>query len=668
MFVQVRLLNGFEQQLTYSVPENLQPFAKEGSLIKVPLKKQILTGIVTATSKENPLEKSIPIRSIIGCEQFPCDPAWHKFISIAAPHYFLEPLFFFQRLKTVIASSKKGNGAIPAQKPERPYEKPTENQGRSLTLHQQEVVDYVAPFITQQSYAPTLIHGVTGCGKTEIYKELIIKSILENKSVIFMTPEVSLALRFKNLLRAELPLNVEIKDFHSATSSTEKKELWSALCANQPLLIIGVHLPVHLPIPNLGLIIVDEEHESGYKEKKFPRLHSKELAILRAYTQKIPIVLGSATPSINTLYLAKNHDWRVFRLTERFAGSFPSLSIVPLRTKDNRKSFWITHTLLKALQECLAKKQQALIFINRRGYSFFMLCKECGYTFNCPHCSVTLTLHEKEGVSVSRYLQCHYCNYTQAAPNLCISCQAAEKQLIQKGIGTQQTVSILQKLLPQARICRADLDSTKKKRAWEKTLADFTTGNIDILVGTQTITKGYHFPNVTLVGVIWGDLNFHLPIYTARENALQQLVQVAGRAGRVENESKVIVQVMCDDPFFSYIDERVYPEFYALEENIRSVAMYPPFCRLTEIEFRHKDPLVVEQEACKIAQQLEKLSQKMQKPPAILGPVKPVLWKLSGLYVWQIFIKSASFSEVHFMLMHVNLSALSSTIHIHPNS
>ena len=339
-----------------------------------------------------------------------------------------------------------------------------------------------------------MFQGVTGSGKTEVYKHLIQAAISNNKSVILLLPEVSLAMRFESLLKITFP-EYALFGFHSGTSASIKKHVWNHLLQEKPCIIVGVHLPVLLPIKNVGLIIVDEEHESGYQEKKHPRIHTRDAAILRAHHYQIPIVLGSATPSFSTLWNVKQKGWNYFELKQRFSGNFPQMQIVNLHDKKARKHFWISEPLYKAMQDRLAKKEQIIIFINRRGYSFFVQCKSCGLIPTCNQCSVSLTLHN------DYQLLCHYCGHIKQFEVHCFECKKDEAVFLKKGVGTEQVVTILEKLFPYAKIARADMQTTSKKKVWQETVENFAQGSIDILVGTQTVTKGYHFPGVTLVGV-----------------------------------------------------------------------------------------------------------------------------------------------------------------------
>jgi primosomal protein N' (replication factor Y) len=507
---------------------------------------------------------------------------------------------------------------------------------------------------------PTVIHGVTGSGKTEVYKKLITATCESGKTVILLLPEVTLAIQFYNLLRKQLPSSIELRSFHSATTIKEKKQTWQLLVSGHPLVLLGVHLPILLPIANLGLIIVDEEHDVGYQEKKHPKINSKEAAIWRAHLYSIPIVLGSATPSISSLYNVKNKGWHLYALKNRYAGNFPTIKTVMLTDKQKRFNFWISKELQHAIADRMAKKEQVIIFLNRRGYSFFIQCSQCSHIPSCHACSVSLTLHE-EG-----YLSCHYCGHTVNTPTRCPQCAAGQDALIKHGIGTQQVVRILETMYPEARIGRADMDTTTKKKLWQQTLTDFEQGRLDILVGTQTITKGFHFPKVTLVGILWADVNLNFPVFNASETTLQQLIQVAGRAGRQSEESLVIVQAMADHEIFAYLNEIDYSQFYEKEIESRQALRYPPSARLLEIEVKHTDEQTVEREAHILATFL--VSCKAHYPAiTILGPAKPPVSKIKHICMRKIYLKGPNMFDMLAMVKEREKLELTSIIHLIPN-
>ena len=528
-------------------------------------------------------------------------------------------------------------------------------QDIQLTKDQQTICDALIPLVRDPQFKASLIHGVTGSGKTEIYKELICTAFDAKKTTILLLPEVTLAIRFEQILKQSLPTDIPVFSFHSTTRISQKRAAWKALLNNEPCLIIGVHLPVLLPIGNLGLIIIDEEHETGYQEKKHPKINSKEAALLRAQTYNIPIVLGSATPSLSSLYNVEHKNWQFFELKKRFAGNFPTVTTVSLKEKkEQRKQFWVSKELKDAIADRLEKKEQIILFLNRRGYSFFVQCKACAHVFECNQCSVSLTLH------AGNTLRCHYCDFAMLQPEKCPGCASTE--FLKKGIGTQQLVTILEKLFPEARIARADMDTSSQKTLWQKTMDDFTAGELDILVGTQTITKGFHFPRVTLVGILWADLNLHFPIYNASESTLQQLIQVAGRAGRQSEQSDVIVQTMDEHNVFNYLNEQNYREFYAQEIQKRAILGYPPCKRLAEIELKHTDEASIEKESHAVANHLLAFIDQYDLDVDVLGPACPPVHKVKNAYIRKIYLKSSDIQALIILYKTINHKKFNSSI------
>jgi primosomal protein N' (replication factor Y) len=625
------------------------------TIIQVPLRNQIVPAVVISEFEHHP---NVPfeIKELSGIEPFPPDIHYLPFIQKLSTYYQLEQLHFIKRIKKFLAQEEV-NERVPKNNSAIEYK----TKLVTLTPEQKTVVDFLLPHIAQNKFMPTVLHGVTGSGKTEVYKELIKQAIAHNKTALLLLPEVTLATTFAHRLRAELPEEITIHSFHSAVSPKEKRHLWQSLVEQKPLLIIGVHLPVLLPISNLGVIIVDEEHEVGYQEKKHPKINSKEAALMRAQLHNIPILLGSATPSMQTLYNVKTRNWHFFELKKRFAGSFPTVRTVLLSDKKQRKNFWISQILLKAIEDRLCKKEQTIIFLNRRGFSFFVQCKACSFIFACNTCSVSLTLH------AHNQLSCHYCDFAMVLPPKCTKCAAHEEQFLKKGIGTQQVVSILNTLFPTARIARADLDTTTNKKKWQQTIQEFEHGELDILVGTQTITKGYHFPYVTLVGILWADLNLHFPIYNAGEITLQQLIQVAGRAGRQKDGSEVIVQAMGEHQIFQFLNEVDYPKFYDAELAVRQELSYPPCGRLAEIELKHTDEETIEREAQTIAAQLFAECLQGTVSARVLGPAKPPVHKVKNWFSRKIYIKSPQMGDIIRLYQMIDQRKFTSFIYFTPN-
>lgn len=653
MLIKVQLLKGYKNLLLYKIPETWKGLNLVGSIIKVPLRNSKVLALIEeiVEKKETNFELKFPY----SIEDFPKDPLYLIFINKLSYYYQIEKTELIGRLQQFILKKSKKTKIDHQISNEM---KKVSHKEIFLTEEQQQVYEFVKQKIKISQYSSTLLHGVTGSGKTEVYKKLITFTILEQKkSVIFLLPEISLALQFEQNFKNTLD-GIKILSFHSAINEISKKELWQSLLNNEPVLIIGVHMPILLPISNLGLIIVDEEHDIGYQEKKHPKINSKEAAILRAQLNNIPILLGSATPSINSLHNIKHKKWNFFQLKQRFSGSFSEIKIVKLNKNRQRKNFWISKELENSINETLNKKEQIIIFLNRRGYSFFIQCKECNFVFKCKNCSVSLTLHQ------NNWLYCHYCGLKAQYPKNCIQCKANEDKFIKKGIGTEQVVNILEKLFPNISIARADLDSTKNKKKWNQTLNNFKESKIDILVGTQTITKGYHFPNVTLVGILWADLNLHFPIFNSSEITLQQLIQVAGRAGRQIKDSKVIVQTMIEHKIFDYINEVDYINFYNKEICERKLSYYPPYIRLAEIELKHQNELIVEHEALKLT---KNLLSKNKSDVKILGPVKPIIGKLKNQNFQKIYFKSTDINKIINLFKSIDKNDYKSKIFFTPN-
>jgi len=651
MYVQVRMLKGLSTHLWYRVPTNLQRQCCVGTIVQVPLRERVVPAVIVWRAGKP--DSGFSVRDIQSVEPFPRDNHFHPFVSSLASYHRINPITFSRRIahflgekERKVVEGRQGDAA-------------GVGCATALTDEQQHVVDAVEPALTEPRFMPVVLHGVTGSGKTEVYKQLLVKNSGLKKSALLLLPEVTLAVEFERRLRSELGDAVAIHGFHSATSAKDKLLLWQKLVAGEPVVIVGVHLPVLLPVARLGLIIVDEEHEVGYQEKKHPRVHTRDAVVMRAHTYGIPIVLGSATPSVSTLYNVQARGWRYFRLERRFAGSFPAVRVARLSDGGQRHSFWITRELQRAIADRLVKKEQVIIFINRRGYSFFVQCKRCSYIFSCQLCSVSLTLHSDGRLS------CHYCGSSQQLPSSCPGCQAGAKELLKKGVGTQQVVSILEKMFPRARIARADLDSTVKRKRWQETMSQFADGEIDIMVGTQTITKGYDFANVTLVGILWADLNLHFPVYNAAETTLQQLVQVAGRAGRTRAGAEVIVQMLSEDTIFSYLREQDYERFCRGELTARRESGYPPFKRLAEIELRNESEQVIEAEAIYAVEQL--LAGCADEGVHVLGPARPPVHKIKQVHIRRIYIKGCSMQKIGDLLDSVNFSRCRSTIIFTPN-
>src|SRR6202162_5399650 len=422
---------------------------------------------------------------------------------------------------------------------------------------------------------PVLLHGVTGSGKTEIYLQAIHAALDRGRDAIVLVPEISLTPqtveRFKSRF-AEIHEAVAV--LHSHLSQGERHDEWHKIHSGRARIVIGARSAVFAPLKHLGLIIVDEEHETTYKQEEAPRYHARDVAVMRAKIEKCAIVLGSATPSLESYHNATNGKYDLVTLTQRVdAQQMPLIRIVDLR-RERRKAKIVpilSEKLSQAIADRLEKREQTILFLNRRGFSTSLLCSNCGKARNCPNCSVALTFHRH----MAR-LSCHLCGHTAAVPKKCPEC--GQDALIYAGFGTEKVESIVSQFFPKAQVRRMDADSMTRKEAYREALRNFRSGKIDILVGTQMIAKGLHFPNVTLVGIINADLALHLPDFRAGERTFQLLTQVAGRAGRGETPGEVFVQTYTPfSPSIQFARHHDFPGYFQQELEFRERCDFPPF-------------------------------------------------------------------------------------------
>lgn len=641
MLITVRLCNGFATALTYSVPQEFSHEIKPGRIVRVPLKQRIERALVQTITTE-PLVTSYQIRPILSLEPISNDPLHYTFLEQLAAYYALDPFVLHSRIYQPESTKTSQPEDIVSIAEEQ------SSQKWILTPEQEDIVAQERQFLQNSAFHPTLLHGVTGSGKTAVYCALLREAYHLSKTALLLLPEVSLARACAQLLRTQLPPEYTLHEYHSATTVRQKRALWNDILASKPFILLGVHLPILLPLPHLGLIIVDEEHDPGYQEKKHPHINTKEAALLRARHYHIPIMLGSATPSINSWHIAHSKAWPIYRLTQRFAGAFPTITHVRIKKEQQKNGspdlFWISKTLRIALEEQLKKGEQAIVFLNRRGIHKFVQCPTCAHIFSCSACSVSLTLH------ADHQLICHYCGIQQHIPHCCPTCNTKQAEFVKQGIGTQRIVALLQELFPHARIARADTDSRKQK-SWQDIITRMQQQQIDILVGTQTITKGYHFPHVTLVGVVWAESNLSLPFYTAPETTLQQLLQVAGRAGRATQQSRVIIQSYIAHPVFKYMNETHYERFYQYEIEHRRELHYPPYVRLSEIEFQSSHEAQLDHETNLIVDSLRALITRHKWEVTLLGPALPPVHKIKHRSIRKLYLKSTSINT-HITLFH----------------
>ena len=449
-----------------------------------------------------------------------------------------------------------------------------------LTLEQQNAFDQITNKMEIKQYEEFLIHGVTGSGKTEVYLQLIGKALEQNKTAIVLVPEISLTPqmidRFISRFNKE-----EIAVLHSKLSIGERYDEWNKIKAGNAKIVIGARSAIFAPLENIGVIIIDEEHDSSYKSEAVPKYDAKEIAKKIAKENNCPLVLGSATPDLNTYYKAKQGNIKLLELTKRANNSdLPTVQIVDLKTElANGNRSMLSIALHNAIEKNLEEKRQTILFLNRRGFSTFIMCRECGYTVKCKNCNISLTYHQYENK-----LKCHYCGYEQNVVTVCPECHSTKIRYF--GTGTQRLEQEINKVFPNATTIRMDKDTVTKKNSHEDILNKFRDENIDILIGTQMIVKGHHFPNVTLVGVVAADSSLNIDDYRANERTFQILTQAAGRAGREKLKGQVIIQTYNPDNFaIQCAKNQDYKEFYKTEIALRQQLMYPPFKDIILINF-----------------------------------------------------------------------------------
>lgn len=484
--------------------------------------------------------------------------------------------------------------------------------------------------IIQDQSKPFLLEGVTGSGKTEVYLQVIAQALAQGKAAILLVPEIALTPMMTNRFIARFGQAVAI--MHSGLSDGEKYDEWRKIKAGQAKVVVGARSAIFAPLTNIGIIIIDEEHETSYKQDSNPRYHAREVALWRAKYHGASLVLGSATPSLESRARAQKEVYHLLRLTQRAnaAAQIPEVRILDMRQHLNDQSASFSEVLLTKITEKLDRKEQVVLMLNRRGYSSFVMCRDCGFVPECPNCDISLTLHMD-----TKTLNCHYCGHTEGIPQTCPNCQS--RQIRYYGSGTQKVEAELASLMPDARILRMDVDTTSKKGAHERILSKFGTGEADILLGTQMIAKGLDFPNVTLVGVINADTALNLPDFRSSERTFQLLTQVAGRAGRADKLGEVLIQTFNPEHYAILLAQaQDYEGFYQREMAFRRQLHYPPYFYTVQLVISHQN----EDEAVKKAyDMLAILKANLTEQARILGPIPKPIARTHNLYHYQLLIK-----------------------------
>ncbi len=525
-----------------------------------------------------------------------------------------------------------------------------------LNPAQQHAFQQIEMKLAAPDGVPVLLLGVTGSGKTEVYMRAIDTALKQDKTALVLVPEISLTAQATE--RFNVRFGDRIAVLHSGLSAGERFDEWRRLARGEARIAIGARSAVFAPLPNLGLIIVDEEHDTSYKQEEAPRYHARDVAIVRAQQERAVVVLGSATPALETFHHARRGKYLHLSLPKRVSEQpLPKIMIVDQRAHATPNERVVSTPLRHAIADRLERGEQCLILINRRGYSAYLQCRECGDVPHCAHCSVSLTYHAR-----GRTLKCHYCDYSQPAPTSCPVCHGPV--LHHYGVGTQQVEDVLRTLFPEARLGRMDRDTTRGKAAHERILRSFGAHEVDILIGTQMIAKGHDFPNITLVGVVSADGALAIPDFRAPERLFQLLTQVAGRAGRGERPGEVLIQTFRPDfQSMTFAREHDFLGFFQHEIQNRRALLYPPYTRLAKVLLDSPDSeraqTAGEWLAAQFAQHIA-AAHRLE----VLGPAEAPLAKLQNRYRWHIMLKAATSRELHQWLQQTLESAQQERQHL----
>jgi primosomal protein N' (replication factor Y) len=508
-----------------------------------------------------------------------------------------------------------------------------------LNQAQQHALLHIEAKLAAPDGSPILLHGVTGSGKTEVYMRAIATVLRQGKAALVLVPEISLTDQLVQRFVARFPSRIAV--LHSGLSAGERFDEWRRLASGDACIAIGARSAVFAPLPALGLIIVDEEHDTSYKQEETPRYNARDVAVVRAQQSQAVVVLGSATPALETFQHAKNGKYLLLTLPQRVEEKpLPGITVIDQRPRTTPNERIITTPLAQAIAACLQRGEQCLILLNRRGFAAYLQCRDCGFIPHCIRCSVSLTYHRQD-----RTVKCHYCDFSQAAPAACPVCQSPALRPF--GLGTQQVEDALRALFPTARLGRMDRDTTRGKAAHQRILRTLGRGDIDILVGTQMIAKGHDYPNITLVGVISADATLAIPDFRAPERLFQLLTQVAGRAGRGPAAGTVFIQTFRPDHYsVSFAQHHDYGGFFDDELRRRQAMYYPPFTRLARLLLESPEAQRVQTVSAWIATVLQRHIPDKQHL-VVLGPAEAPIAKMHNHYRWHFLLKATSSRLLH---------------------
>ena len=635
---------------TYSIPRDMETVVKKGSRVVVPFgKKKIYTGVVLRVHEDAPAD--VLVKDI------------HEVLD-AVPTVSDRQIAFWQWMADYYLCTVGDvyNAAMPAGM-KATEKKETSRRRKKVAMVQAEGVKNMLNAAQQRAFEQindsfrekdiTLFHGVTSSGKTEVYIHLIDKYIQEGKQVLYLLPEIALTTQITERLRNVFGDKLGV--YHSKFADGVRVEIYSRLLSDKPYgLILGARSSVFLPFRNLGLVIVDEEHETSYKQQDpAPRYHARSAAIMLARQYGAKTLLGTATPSLETFHHAQNGRYGYVPLMQRYNDmQLPDIELVDIKRLRHQKRMngAFSPVLVDAIKEALSRHEQVILFQNRRGYSPFIECRTCGWVPRCEHCDVSLTYHKGTGM-----LTCHYCGHTYALPPRCPNCEEADFSTV--GIGTERVEDQIRELFPEASTLRLDLDTARTRAAYERIINDFASHESDILIGTQMVSKGLDFDNVSVVGVLDADTMLNQPDFRSYEHTFHVLSQVAGRAGRKNHKGRVVLQTRSvDSDIIAQVVGNDYLSMFQAQMEERRIFRYPPFFRLIYVYLRHKDNRVLDSLSQTMASMLREVF-----GDRILGPDSPPVGRVQSLFIRKIVIKienGASVSKVRSVLCAVKQQML----------
>lgn len=637
LYAKILLNLPIEGPFDYEVPERLAKDIMPGERAWVNFGPRRLVGYIVDISSTTDIAKTKPILEIIDKEPILSDEML-KLTKQISEHYLCT---WGEAMDAAVPSSlKKGKTEVKARV-EEDFSSIEPSVNFRATPQQKNALTSIFESIEESRHNVFLLHGITGSGKTEVYLQAIGKVLEKGASCIVLVPEISLTPQAVERFKGRFQEKVAV--FHSRLTSGQKYAEWKKLKDGICHIVVGARSAIFSPIKNLGLIIVDEEHDTSYKQNDTPRYNTVDVAIMRARLNNAVVILGSATPSLESYYKAKNGEYRLLQLKERIEKRpLPEVKIVDMRRElieRKKRRIIFCRLLTESIERVLKAKQQAILFLNRRGFSTYANCKRCGYVERCKRCNVALNYH-----SDTKKLICHYCNYQKEPQKVCPSCK--EAYIDYSGFGTQRVESELHRYFPDSSISRMDTDATSKRQSHKLILKDFASGKTQILVGTQMVAKGHDFPRVTLVGVVSADTALNLPDFRAGERTFQLLTQVAGRAGRGFIPGEVIIQTYV--PHHYTIASAVrhdYKDFYKKEIALRRELFLPPFSHIICLTLRSYKEERAREAAEDLARHILKKKKALSGLIELAGPTQAFVYRLRRQFRWNIILKVKSLEE-----------------------